>query len=170
MVHFITFIFVLVLSYQTHAQVEFGALIEDSITQQNNSATDLQKSVKTASSAEDDSFDDKTLNSTAPAAQSAVPTQATGLDEQEMAQNKVKDAAQEKDFNVHLRQTGRESAARYFPYQPRTSKKLSRNKIKGKKGKIATLNNKAKKKTPRGTASVKTKPVSKLKKKVQHKK
>ena len=137
--HFITFIFVLVLSYQTHAQVEFGALIEDSITQQNNSATDLQKSVKTASSAEDDSFDDKTLNNTAPAAQEAMSAQTADSTGQEMAKNKVQDAAQEKDFNVHLRKTGRESAARYFPYQPRSSKKITRNKVKVKRIKLYKL-------------------------------
>ena len=150
-------------SLTTHAQIEFGPLIEQSITQQEDLAAQIKYGPKTAENTantdEDPEFSAKDNVRT-------IKTSEATVSEANRAP-----ASAPKDFSVSLHSTtakaeppatGRASAARYFPYVPKPKRSAHYKKSKVK-ATVKTARAK-KNKSGRSTASVGKKKSKKSKK------
>lgn len=119
---------VLLCSLSAVAQIQFDHLIEQSVAQQKSSAAEMQQSTHFAEAPEDDAFDTKSSVRMVPAALAAPQATETPKasvlpvagDTVGTAHNQAPPirstatVAEDKDFDVKLRPTGKETAQRYF--------------------------------------------------------
>lgn len=97
-------------SVSSQAAIEFNNLIQSNIAHQNELANDIQNATQVASSVDESHVPAPTSDIATPTAGNTTSTPT------------VKD----KDFSVKLKNTGRESALRYFPPKPPRAKKKSK--------------------------------------------
>lgn len=111
----ITLLFVMALSYNSHAQTDLNSAIQDGINQQNNAAQDIHEHLAANEAPATVNTAEGSVNATkAPGAAPVADVTPTPNDSRTTASAAKQAAAEDKDFSVKLHPTGKAVAAHYF--------------------------------------------------------